>query len=134
MDIAFYMVSEEGAGLTSDHHYGTRPKAGGAWKKIEKSPDYEKKTTNKGNDTFDYEDVTPDPNDDCNKPSRDPAATDHSFEKKSNSIGKKLFDDYGTNHKVITDFLESKFMKIDNFEYTMSDISDNKFRDAYANS
>jgi GNAT superfamily N-acetyltransferase len=134
MDIAFYMVSEEGAGLTSDHHYGTRPKAGGAWKKIEKSPDYEKKTTNKGNDTFDYEDVTPDPNDDCNNPSRDPAATDHSFEKKSNSIGKKLFDNYGTNHKVITDFLKSKFMKIDNFEYTMADISDNKFRDAYADS
>ena len=101
MDIAFYMVSEEGAGLTSDHHHGTRPKAGGAWKKIEKSPDYEKKTTNKGNDTFDYEDATPDPNDD---------------------------------HKVITDFLKSKFMKIDNFEYTMADISDNKFRDAYADS
>jgi len=134
MDIAFYVVSEEGAGLTSDHQYGTKPKAAGAWKKIEKSSSYEKKTTNKGNDTFDYDDATPDPNDDCSKPSQDPAATDHSFEKKSNSIGKSLFDDYGRNHRVISNFMKSKFVDVDNFEAVMGRIAASEFNNAYANS
>ena len=134
MDIAFYMVSEEGAGLTSDHYYGTKSKAAGAWNKIEKSSSYEKKTTNKGNDTFDYDDATPDPNDDCSKPSKDPAATDHSFEKKSNSTGKNLYDDYGRNHRVISNFMKSKFVDVDNFEAVMGRIAASEFKSAYANS
>lgn len=134
MDMAFYMVSKEGAGLTSDHKYGTKPKAAGAWKKIEKSSSYEKKTTSKDNDTFDYNDSTPDPNDDCSKPSKDPAATDHSFEKKSNTIGEDLYDSYGRNHKVITNFMKSKFVNVDNFEAAMRRIADSEFRSAYANS
>lgn len=134
MDMAFYMASEEGAGLTSDHKYGTRPKAGGAWKKIEKSSSYEKKTTSKDNDTFDYNDSTPDPNDDCSKPSKDPAATDHSFEKKSNSTGKNLYDDYGRNHKIISNFMKSKFIDVDDFENAMRRIAASEFKSAYANS
>ena len=134
MDMAFYMVSEEGAGLTSDHQYGTKPKAAGAWKKIEKSSSYEKKTTNKGNDTFDYNDSTPDANDDCSKPSKDPAATDHSFEKKSNSIGKNLYDDYGRNHRVISNFIKSKFVNVDDFEAVMAKTAASQFKSAYASS
>ena len=134
MDIAFYVVSKEGAGLTSDHQYGTRPKAGGAWKKIEKSSSYEKKATSKGNDTFDYDESTSDPNDDCSKPKKDPSATEHSFEKKSNAVGGNLYDRYGSQHKIIANFLKSKFVDVGDFEDAMGRIAASEFRSAYANS
>jgi GNAT superfamily N-acetyltransferase len=134
MDMAFYMVSEEGAGLTSDHQYGTRPKAAGAWEKIEKSSSYEKKATSKGNDTFDYDESTSDPNDDCSKPKKDPSATEHSFEKKSNATGRNLYDRYGSQHKVIANFMKSKFVDVGDFEDAMKRIANSEFRSAYANS
>jgi len=134
MDMAFYVASEEGAGLTSDHQYGTRPDAAGAWKKIEKSSSYEKKSTSDDNDTFDYDNSTSDPNDDCSKPKKDPSATEHSFEKKSNATGENLYDNYGSQHKVIANFLKSKFVDVGDFEDAMKRISASQFRSAYANS
>jgi len=134
MDMAFYMASKEGAGLTSDHQYGTRSKAAGAWKKIEKSSSYEKKATSKGNDTFDYDESTSDPNDDCSKPKKDPSATEHSFEKKSNATGGNLYDRYGSQHKVIANFMKSKFVDVGDFEDAMKRIANSEFRSAYANS
>tara|TARA_R100001509_G_C4872045_1_gene217093 strand:+ start:1023 stop:1757 length:735 start_codon:yes stop_codon:yes gene_type:complete len=101
MDLAFFLVSKEGAGLTSDHQYGTKPAAAGAWKKIEKSSVYKKKQTKAGNDTFDYNDSTPDPDDDCAKGSKDPVATDHSFERTSVAGAELKFDAYVYNHKKI---------------------------------
>ena len=101
MDLAFFLVSKEGAGLTSDHQFGTKPAAAGAWEKIEKSSVYKKKQTKAGNDTFDYNDSTPDPDDDCGKGMKDPVATDHSFVRTSVAGAELKFDVYESNHKKI---------------------------------
>ena len=102
MDLAFFVASKEGAGLTSDHKHGTTPAAAGAWKKIEKSSVYKKKETKAGNDTFDYNDSTPDPDDDCQGHGmKNDVATDHSFERTSVAGAELKYDSYAYNHKKI---------------------------------
>tara|TARA_R110000824_G_scaffold325132_2_gene512059 strand:- start:1861 stop:2607 length:747 start_codon:yes stop_codon:yes gene_type:complete len=73
----------KGAGITSDHGHSTSVKAGAVWDKIGKSPNYRKRKTKDGHDTFDYDNSTEDPDDDCVYPSgyggTAEVATDHSF-------------------------------------------------------
>ncbi len=67
-DLAFYIVGEKGAGLTSDHMVGTTKIAKDkAWNYINSAEsEYNKRKTDQGNAKFDYNNSTPDdPNDDC---------------------------------------------------------------------
>jgi len=132
MDQAFRLASSEGAGLTSDHKYGTRQDAAGAWDKIEKSSQYKKKTTKAGNDTFDYNDKTPDPEDDCAKGSKDPVATDHSFIRTSLAGAENKFDLYSGNHKRVVRNLNQagrNFAK--DFENAVARMSEHRFNQLY---
>ena len=52
-------------GITSDKSVSTTVGAYKVWKKMEASGNYTKRATAEGNDEFDYEDKTDDPNDDC---------------------------------------------------------------------
>lgn len=97
MDCAFYALGKDGKGLTSDHDTGTKHRAARAWDKIEKSGEYEKRKTKKGNDKFDYLDATPDPDDDCNMPMKFPT-TMHSFQKKNLSDAKAQYETLKSNH------------------------------------
>ena len=108
MDIAFGLAAKEGVGLTSDHKYGTTPEATGGWDKIEKNKNYIKKKTKQGNDTFDYNNSTSDPDDDCASGKKDKVATDHSFiSKYPNSMDSSL-DVMMDNHKAIERRLKFK--------------------------
>jgi hypothetical protein len=104
MDCAFYVLGREGKGLTSDHRDGTKYKASLAWKKIEKSSDYEKRKTKDGNDEFDYMGSTQDPDDDCEMPFKFPS-THHSFKKKNISDIKVEYEKLKSNHESSTKFL-----------------------------
>ena len=133
MDQAFLLTSKEGAGLTSDHKYGTKSGAARAWDKIEKSSQYTKKTTKAGNDTFDYNDSTPDEDDDCAKGSKDPVATDHSFVRTSLAGAENKFDLYSGNHKRVKRQLKSagsdKF--INTFENVLQRMAAHRFNQLY---
>lgn len=97
MDCAFYALGKDGKGLTSDQDTGTKHRAARAWDKIEKSGEYEKRKTKKGNDKFDYLDATPDPDDDCRMPMKFPT-TMHSFQKKNLSDAKTQYETLKGNH------------------------------------
>lgn len=133
MDQAFLLTSKEGAGLTSDHKYGTKAGAAGAWDKIEKSSQYTKKKTKAGNDTFDYDDNTPDQEDDCAKGSKDPVATDHSFVRTSLAGAENKFDLYSGNHKRVERQLKQaggdKY--ISNFENVLARMAAHRFNQLY---
>jgi hypothetical protein len=82
-DLAFFIAQSMGYGLTSDREVGSKKAARERWSKIEKDSDFQKQKTTAGNDTFDYDESTPDPDDDCIKDDEmDTNATDHSFIKK----------------------------------------------------
>lgn len=65
MDCSFYYLGKQNQGLTSDQYTGTKPKAAKAWNKIKASDNYSKRETDAGNNEFDYNNETPDPDDDC---------------------------------------------------------------------
>lgn len=87
------------AGLTSDHSSSTTNDAASVWRRLEKGLSYTKRKTPKGsgeeeidmetgevsaaydgeNEKFDYNNSTPDPNDDCYPPVEGEAASDHSL-------------------------------------------------------
>lgn len=100
MDIAFGLADSEGVGLTSDHKHGTTADAMGGWEKIEKNKNYTKKKTKRGNDTFDYNDSTPDPDDDCSTGGKEKVATDHSFIAKYPNLMGSSLDTMKSNHKT----------------------------------
>ena len=104
MDCAFYVLSKDDKGLTSDHREGTKTKAARAWDKIEKSSDYEKRKTKDGNDEFDYIGQTQDPDDDCEMPFKFPS-THHSFKKKNLSDSKTQYEKLKSNHKSFVERL-----------------------------
>ena len=132
MDQAFWLASKEGAGLTSDHAYGTRKGAAGAWERIENSSLYRKKKTTAGNDTFDYDDSTPDPDDDCGKGMKDPLATDHSFEKMSTAGAESKYDTYFYNHKKVIRKLKSVGRSLPkDFEMVVGRVASNRFNQIY---
>ena len=132
MDMAFYIAEKEGFGLTSDHKDGTKPKAARAWQAIEKSSQYVKQKTSSGSDTFDYSDKTPDPNDDCSKPST-PPATDHSFVKSNNASGDLAFSSYSREHKLIKRQIAKNLggSAPDVFENIVNRVAIQEFQQAY---
>jgi len=98
MDCAFYVLGQQGKGLTSDQDHGTTPAATRAWRKIDASGEYEKRKTAQGNDEFDYNNRTPDPDDDCNLP-RDITAVSTSYKKNDTSNIQPQYDKMNANHE-----------------------------------
>lgn len=100
-DLAYGAI-EPDAGITSDKYSGSMPKAKANWKKMEKSPEYDLKTTPKGSDEFDYDGKkTPDDKmDDCfaSFDLGDTNATDHSLKKKSAGPAQALLAKYKAQH------------------------------------
>ena len=99
-EVVAVLIEQQGdAGLTSDHSASTTNDAASVWKRLEKDLNYIKRKTPKGdnkekvnmetgevtlaykgeNDKFDYNNSTPDPNDDCYPPADGKAASDHSL-------------------------------------------------------
>ena len=80
--LCFHVAGEKGFGLTSDHSVGTKKKASGKWKSLEKNPRFVKRKTDAGNSKFDYDGETPDPDDDCDAGTGGPEsmATHYSLE------------------------------------------------------
>ena len=64
--LAFHYVNNVlKAGMTSDHSHSTTNKASKVWDKFADTKNMVKKKTTAGNDTFDYNEKTDDPDDDC---------------------------------------------------------------------
>ena len=102
---AFYIADQNNAGLTSDKNVGSKEDAVGKWKSFEKnSQTFDKLQTPAGNDTFDYDETTPDPDDDCDVlAAAEENATDHSLGHKNPKIYEAPMMTYEANHM---DFLE----------------------------
>jgi len=99
-EVVSVLISQRGdGGLTSDHSSSTTNDAASVWKRLEKTLNYDKRKTPKGsgeeeidmqtgevtaaydgeNDKFDYNNSTPDPNDDCYPPVEGKPASEHSL-------------------------------------------------------
>lgn len=106
-DCGFYVAQSLGFGLTSDKESGTKSGAKKHWKRFDSNSEYIKKVTAAGNDEFDYDDSTPDPDDDCSE-TDDPDwnATDHSFVKKNPDDIEPLFIKMEQNHLNYLDELK----------------------------
>ena len=106
-DCGFYVAQSLGFGLTSDKETGTKPGASKHWKRFETNPEYAKKATAAGNNEFDYDGSTQDPDDDCNMPDDAPSnATDHSFLKKNPDDIEPVFIKMEQNHLDYLDDLK----------------------------
>ena len=104
-DLAFFVAQSMGYGLTSDREIGSKRGARDRWSKIEADPNYEKQRTKAGNDKFDYNQETPDPDDDCERDEYENSnATDHSFIKKSADNTHDVLMKLEANHM---DYLDS---------------------------
>ena len=99
-EVVSVLISQKGdGGLTSDHSASTTNDAANVWKRLENDLNYDKRKTPKGdgeekinmetgevtaaydgeNDEFDYNNKTPDPNDDCYPPVEGEPASNHSL-------------------------------------------------------
>ena len=78
--ISLFMKMDADGGITSDHSASTTRPAAAVWSKLANRLGYVKRKTDAGNDTFDYDRETPDPDDNCYKPSAGTAAMDHSLQ------------------------------------------------------
>ena len=66
-------------GITSDHSASTTKDAAPIWKKLVNKLNYIKRKTDAGSEEFDYNNETPDPDDDCYLPTDGIPASDHSL-------------------------------------------------------
>ena len=128
--IAFAIADQNGFGLTSDHEMGTLDKAARLWDKVDGSPSYEKNITKSGNDEFDYDRSTPDPDDDCNNGDGYPA-TDHSFSKKDNSGMISNYSKMLANHQNNLMFLDK--MELYELENALMNKASSRFGELFAN-
>tara|TARA_B100002019_G_scaffold283971_1_gene291034 strand:+ start:889 stop:1602 length:714 start_codon:yes stop_codon:yes gene_type:complete len=126
-----YAAIPSGAGLTSDKYSGTLPAAQSAWKKMEKSSEFLKRTTPMGNDEFDYDGKkTPDDKmDDCRTDMDlgDSNATHHSIQKKNNSDGDQLINMMTAQHE------QNDFINREDVEYRLLDSAIKRFGKIYSN-
>jgi hypothetical protein len=110
---AFYVAKNDNAGLTSDKDSGSKEDAVIKWNSFEKNTQtFDKVTTPAGNDTFDYDNTTPDPDDDCDVLVGDEEnATDFSFDHKNPQIYEQSMATYEGNHMDFLDeVIDSGFM------------------------
>ena len=126
---AYYMKMEQDGGITSDHSASTTNDAANIWKKLINKLNYIKRKTPKGpdkeffnpktgevlpahkgeNDEFDYNNSTPDPNDDCYQPSDGKSPSPHSLQIPPDRM------------KYIAELME---IQLDNFDDMMSRAKD----------
>jgi len=110
-DIVFTVAKDKGYGVTSDHSFGTTDIAKEkVWDKIEASGGYKKRETDEKNSKFDYDESTPDEEDDCDvgvydKPEE--LATHHSFEKEDTAKSEQLYKSLTRNHLLNIRYLKS---------------------------
>mgnify|MGYP003642888188 FL=1 len=89
---AYFMEKMNDGGITSDHSTSSTKPAADVWKKLQNKLGYIKRKTDPGqeqyndegeitggNDEFDYNNSTPDPNDDCTKVTDGKPVMDHSL-------------------------------------------------------
>ena len=110
---AFYVAKNDNAGLTSDKDSGSKEDAVIKWNSFEKNTQtFDKVMTPAGNDTFDYDNTTPDPDDDCDVLVGDEEnATDFSFDHKNPQIYEQSMATYEGNHMDFLDeVIDSGFM------------------------
>jgi len=110
---AFYVAKNDNAGLTSDKDSGSKEDAVIKWNSFEKNTQtFDKVMTPAGNDTFDYDSTTPDPDDDCDVLVGDEEnATDFSFDHKNPQIYEQSMATYEGNHMDFLDeVIDSGFM------------------------
>lgn len=106
-DCGFYAAQSLGFGLTSDKNEGTKTGAQKHWSRFGASSEYVKKTTPAGNNEFDYDNSTSDPDDDCNMPDDSASnATDNSFLKKNPDEIEPLFIEMEQRHLDYVDNLK----------------------------
>ena len=96
-------------GLTSDHTSGTLDQAALVWQRFLKNPQYTKNKTQVGNKYFDYNQSTPDPDDDCDDGGGFPAIN-HSLTKKDASKDQNLYKKLFAKHYENKKFLKKKEM------------------------
>jgi len=133
-DLAFSVAHSQGYGLTSDRETGTKKSARKRWAKIEADPGYEKQRTAAGNDTFDYDKNTPDPDDDCTYDDlSDRNATDHSFIKKDIDESYSTLMKLEANHLDLMDIIIQNLgeNEKENFQSFVEMAATNKFTDEY---
>ncbi len=119
---ATYAKKSTDGGITSDRDAGTSDSAKYQWDKIDSSSNYRKRQTKQGVDTFDYEDKTPDPDDDCKLPPSNPKnASNHSYEIVNDVEGK--INTYIQKH---TAYMKASTMK--DFESTIKTLSAETFQ------
>lgn len=105
--VAYYIKMEQNGGITSDHSASTTKDAARVWAKLRDKLNYVKRKTPKGpdketfnvktgevlpaykgeNDKFDYNNSTPDPNDDCYEPSEGKPASPNSLQIPASRMG-----------------------------------------------
>ena len=112
-------------GITSDHDAMTSKSAKKRWDKIDANSNYKKRETPQGSDTFDYNDETPDPNDDCKLPFSTRNVIDHSYEIVNDVKGK--LDMFDRNHNFYI-----KFSTMKDFNYSIKELSSDVFQDSFA--
>jgi hypothetical protein len=121
---ATYVKIAFDGGITSDHEDSTSSSAARRWDKIETNPNFEKRKTAAGSDTFDYEGDTSDPNDDCMSPRKKFNVVDHSYE-----IVNDLKSEMKKLQRKHSDY--KKISNMDNLEDFIYKEAIRVFKDAY---
>lgn len=119
-NLVFYVANSRGYGVTSDHADGTKAIAAIQWLKF---ANYIKQKTPAGNDTFDYNKSTPDPNDDCVYLPNDGSkpATDHSFVHPSWQNHQSVYDSLILQHTDNLLFALDNEISEEDFNYSLED-------------
>tara|TARA_B100000035_G_C21009400_1_gene558862 strand:- start:1201 stop:1911 length:711 start_codon:yes stop_codon:yes gene_type:complete len=124
-DIAASYAAGNNAGITSDHDAMTSKSAKKRWDKIDSNPNYKKRETPQGSDTFDYTDETPDPDDDCRLPSLTKRTIHHSYEIVNDVMDKMNL--FNKNHNSYI-----KFSTMKDFDHTIKVLSSDVFQKSFA--
>lgn len=131
--LAAEYFKEQGAsvGITSDHDHSSSKQAKVLWDSIKADPDFEFRETKEGNNTFDYDRKTPDPDDDCDPPPNSPPALKGSLELVADYSG--ILDTLIQNHNAFMQVAEDEFYDQDSYEGELSYKAMRVFERAYRN-
>jgi len=131
---AFYVAKNDNAGLTSDKDSGSKEDAVIKWNSFEKNTQtFDKVTTPAGNNTFDYDSTTPDPDDDCDVLVGDEEnATDFSFDHKNPQIYEQPMATYEGNHmEFLNEVIASGFLNRKKFNDFLDQAAFESFTNEY---
>jgi predicted GNAT family acetyltransferase len=131
--LAAEYFKEQGSsvGITSDHDHSSSKQAKALWDSIKADPDFEFRETKEGNNTFDYDRETPDPDDDCDPPANSEPALKGSLELVADYSG--ILDTLIQNHEAFMQVAEDEFYDQDKYEGDLSYKASKVFSHAYKN-